>query len=156
MASVIAETEITVNAPIEKVWELMLNVHEYRKWNPFVVSIETYGDVSKTGTAMKLHVRWMNGGMQTSNEIIEEVFPPKIGERGKKLAHWSYRFTGPLDKLGLVHALRFQWLEENSDGTTSYKTREEFSGLLTGFLPLKKVQDGFERQAKAIRDYFQR
>lgn len=149
----IAETLITINAPIEKVWQVMLNVNDYPAWNPFVVKVETQADVSRPGTAMKLFVKWNDGGSATSGEVIEEAVAPVPDGFGIKRAQWSYRFTGPLDKLGLVHAIRFQWLEQRAEGVTMYHTREEFTGLLRAFIPLAKVQNGFERQAKALAKY---
>jgi hypothetical protein len=155
MKTVAAETQIMIKAPIDKVWQAMLNTDDYPRWNPFVVLVERKGDVSKPGSRMKLFVRWLNGKQETSDEEIEEVQAPAVKNGSSKQAHWSYRFKGKLDALGLVHALRYQWLEEQAGGTTLYRTREEFSGLLKVFIPLAKVQDGFERQAKALRDYLE-
>ncbi len=128
----------------------MLNAADYPKWNPFVFKVETQEDLSKPGSRMKLYVKWLDGKHATSNEIIDEVSAPLADANGVKRAHWSYRFTGPLHSLGLVHAIRFQWLEQQPGGLTTYRTREEFTGLLRGFIPLAKVQEGFERHAKAL------
>ena len=152
MKPLIAETSITINAPIEKVWEVMLDTSTYPKWNPFVIRAETTGKVAQTGTRMLLFVKWKNGKQETSDELITEVQPPN-NAGGIKKAHWAYRFIGKLHYLRLVRAIRYQWLEEGPEGNTNYRTREQFSGLLSGFVPLADVQDGFERQAKALAEY---
>lgn len=144
---------MNINAPIERVWQVMTDTRNYAAWNPFVVSIHTDGDATQPGTAMKFTVQWKNGSKASSNEQVTEAMPPYADTDGIKHAHWAYVFTGPLDKLGMVHAIRHQWLTQNADGTTTYKTQEVFTGWLISFLPLAKVQDGFERQAKALADY---
>ena len=151
MSTITAETSIIINAPIEKVWQIMLDVANYPSWNSFVIKAETEGDVSKEGTKMKLVVKWKNGGSATSNEIIGKTSPVYIDNHDIKQAYWSYRFTGILDTLGLVRAVRYQWLEEEINNTTSYRTREEFQGLLKNFIPLANVQEGFERHAADLK-----
>ncbi|CAF0902283.1 unnamed protein product [Didymodactylos carnosus] len=100
---------------------------------------------------MKLYVKWANGKEDSSDEIVTDTKPPHVDSAGYKRAHWSYRFDGYLHYFGLVRATRYQWLEQQSDGTTNYHTREEFSGTLRNFVPLADVQNGFERQTKALK-----
>ncbi len=148
-----AESSITIDAPIERVWEVMLDVKNYPAWNPFVVRVETSGDVSVPSAAMRLFVEWNNGGRQSSDELIEIADSPSRGKDGIKRACWAYRFTGFLAATGAVKAIRYQWLEERGNGQTLYRTREEFTGWLCRFIPLAKVQDGFKRQAAALADH---
>ncbi|MDB5281535.1 MAG: hypothetical protein JWO06_610 [Bacteroidota bacterium] len=149
----LAETRVVIDAPIEKIWAVMLDVGNYSKWNPFVFRAETKEDVSKVGAAMKLYVRWKSGKGDSSDEIISDVKLPQTDADGVKRAHWGYRFNGLLHTFGLIKAVRYQWLEQLPNGTTAYSTREEFRGLLSSFIPLADVQDGFERQAKALAEY---
>ncbi len=146
-----AEAKITIQAPIERVWQVLLDTNNYKKWNPFVVNAEAEGDVTVAGTKMKLYVKWRNGKGASSNEIITDTKPPYIDDAGIKRAHWSYRFTGWLHTLGLVHAVRYHYLEELKDGSTAYRTHELFTGLLKNFIPLADVQNGFERQTEALK-----
>lgn len=148
-----AQSSVLINAPIEKVWQVMLDVKNYPLWNPFVVRVESADDVSLPGATMRLFVVWNTGGKQSSGEQIEVAEAPAIGNDGIKRACWAYRFTGLLASIGAVKAVRYQWLEETPSGQTFYSTREEFSGWLCRFIPLAKVQDGFERQAKALAAY---
>ena len=34
------QTEILINAPIEKVWAILTDLHAYAEWNPFIRKIE--------------------------------------------------------------------------------------------------------------------
>mgnify|MGYP001810424081 CR=1 FL=1 len=151
MRDIAAETQLTINAPLEKVWQLMLHTDAYGEWNPFVYRADRMGDVSQPGTTMKLYVRWQNGGTATSGEVITEVQEPVTDASGTICAHWAYRYTDILAKLGLVKATRYQWLTQHPGQPTLYRTREEFTGLLKHFIPLKAVQNGFERQAAALK-----
>lgn len=148
-----AGSTVLINAPIEKVWQVMLDVQNYPAWNPFVVRVDASGDVSIPGATMHLYVVWNTGGKQSSGERIEIAEAPTVGADGIKRACWGYRFTGVLAATGAVKAIRYQWLEETASGETLYRTREEFSGWLSRFIPLGKVQDGFERQGKALAMY---
>ena len=156
MKPLIAETSIIINAPIEKVWEVMLDTNAYSRWNPFVIKVKAQGDVKQVGTQMKLFVKWANGKQESSDEVITEVKPPYDDGTGTKRAYWAYRFAGKLTYPGLVRAIRYQWLEQLDNGITFYRTREEFTGLLKNFIPLAKVQEGFERQAKALAAVFKK
>ena len=147
----IAEASMIIQAPIEVVWQVMTDVERYREWNPFVVNVRANGDAAKLGTTMHFTVQWHTGGRQTSTEIVTEVLPPHTDAHGIKRAYWSYVFESPLDKLGMVRAIRHQWLEQHEDGRTSYRTQEIFTVWAIMFLPFNKVQDGFERQAAALK-----
>ena len=38
-------TEIEINAPTDKVWEILMDFAKYPDWNPFIKSIEGKGEV---------------------------------------------------------------------------------------------------------------
>ena len=63
------EAEIKIDAPIEKVWAIMLDTATYAEWNPFIVLAET-SDPPGVGNSIVLHVRWNNGKQTTSPERI--------------------------------------------------------------------------------------
>ena len=41
------ETEIIIEAPVEQVWENLMNFKEYSNWNPFIKSIRGTRTVGK-------------------------------------------------------------------------------------------------------------
>ncbi|MFO0618562.1 MAG: SRPBCC domain-containing protein [Polyangiaceae bacterium] len=141
----IIESSISIAAPIERVWSILVDIGGYPEWNPFVIRASADGDPTAVGTTMRFLVRWSTGGTARSLERIEACEPPANGA-----ARWSYAYRGPLASLGLVRGTRTQTLERTGDGTL-YRSVEPFSGALLAFVPLDAVRDGFERQARALR-----
>lgn len=139
------ESEVTIDAPIEHVWSILIDTTAYPEWNPFVIRVETSGDPREIGTRMRFVVRWSTGGLARSVEDVEACEPPANGR-----ALWRYGFRGALASLGLVRGSRTQTLE-SVGGRTVYRSVEPFSGALVRFVPLPAVRDGFERQARALR-----
>ena len=130
MPTVTANAEI--EASIEKVWQIMLDVQRYGEWNPFIVKVDADGPV-RVGGRLVLHVRWPGGGWRSAGR-----------------ASCSYVPTGPLSTIGAVRGSRVQSLEAVG-AKTRYSTREDFSGWLTFAVPIKKVQAGFEAHAAALK-----
>ena len=149
MGSAAARAEI--DAPIEAVWRVMLDVAEYGAWNPFIVRAEAAPGALVVGSALRLHVRWREGGGATSPEVVSALEAPARGADGIVRARLAYRFEGWLAKAGGVRGVREQRLWQREGGPTVYETDEQFTGWLSRFVPLAKVQDGFERHAAALR-----
>lgn len=143
----VAEVALEIDAPLARVWHIMLDLPSYGAWNPFIVRAECEGPLA-VGAALRLWVRWQAGGGARSDERITELTPPGPEAR---LARLVYRFAGPLHALGLVRATRTQQLDDLGDGRTRYSSRETFHGLLARFVPLAPVQDGFVRHAAALK-----
>jgi hypothetical protein len=139
-----ATANAEIEAPLEKVWQVMLDVQRYGEWNPFIVKVDADGPV-RVGGRFVLHVRWPGGGGATSGEQVTRLDGPSAGR-----ASWSYVFTGLLSLIGAVRAIRVQSLE-TVGAKTRYSTREDFSGWLTFALPIKKVQAGFDLHAAALK-----
>lgn len=144
-SQIVAQTAIEIAAPASVVWQIMIDVDAYPEWNPFVVEVRRGPGPLGIGGRLRLRVRWHDGGGATSSEHITVFAPPTAGR-----AELAYRFTGWLDRLGLVHALRSQTLQTTPTGTR-YETRECFTGALARLVPLARVQAGFERHAAALR-----
>lgn len=63
-ASIRDQHSIIINAPIEKVWETLLDLHSWPKWNPEVSKITVDGPI-KEGTKFN----WTYGQNKFSSEI---------------------------------------------------------------------------------------
>ena len=50
------KTSITINATIERIWEILIDVKNYPKWNPFIKSIS--GDI-KEGNQIQVKLQGM-------------------------------------------------------------------------------------------------
>ncbi|HVK53912.1 MAG TPA: FAD-binding protein, partial [Burkholderiales bacterium] len=146
-----ARTEVKINAPIEVVWRAMLDLEAYSEWNPFIAKIDEIKGGAEVGGQFRQHVRWADGSEVTSWERVVSKVPPMDDGSGKKTATWSYQSEGLTSHV--VWGVRTQNLEELPDNGTSYSTEERLHGVLSWAAgPLKDVQDGFERQAKALKE----
>lgn len=143
----VAEVALTIDAPLARVWQIVLDLPSYAAWNPFVVHAACAGPLV-VGAALRLQVRWGDGGGARSDEVVTELSPPGADGRRARLA---YRFAGPLHALALVRATRTQQLDDLGDGRTRYSSSEHFTGLLARLVPLARVQDGFVRHAAALK-----
>ncbi len=140
---------ITIDAPLDVVWQVMLDLPSYSEWNPFSYRID--GETT-VGSAILIHVRWANGKEITSPERITVVEPPVTGDDGVLRATLAYDYEGFPSKLGLVRGRRYQRLAQRAGEPTSYDTVEEFSGPLVKFAGPGRVAEGFNRQAKALKE----
>ena len=139
---------VEIDAPIERVWAVMLDTESYGEWNPFVVRAEC-PTPAKVGDRIVLHVRWANGRGTTSPERITVIEPPE--GHGVRRATLAYVYEGLPARLGLVRGTRYQRLSQHPGGPTRYETVEEFSGPLVPLAGPRRVEDGFRRHAEALK-----
>jgi hypothetical protein len=140
---------VEIDAPLDVVWQVMLDTEKYGEWNPFVERAETPVPPA-VGNPIVLHVRWANGGTVTSPERITVIEPPATTE-GLTTAHLAYVFEGWPAKVGLLSATRHQRLSQRPGEPTTYDTVEEFSGPLVRLAGPARVEDGFRRHAEALK-----
>ena len=141
---------VDIDAPIEVVWQVMLDTGAYGEWNPFVVRAET-PQPAAVGNPIVLHVRWANGKGTRSPERITAIDAPSTDSDGTTTACLTYVYEGLPAKLGLVRGTRHQRLVQRPGGPTSYDTVEEFSGPLVPLAGPARVADGFRRHADALK-----
>lgn len=146
MPVVTAHYEIVIQAPIQEVWNVMVDIHAYREWNPFVVGIDCADEPARVGSDLTLHVMFGNGKRLKTLERISALQAPSAGR-----ALLEYQFLGPVADLGMVRGGRQQMLEALDANTTRYISHEDLTGWLSWLAPIKQVQDGFERHAKALK-----
>ncbi|MFO0555957.1 MAG: SRPBCC family protein [Polyangiaceae bacterium] len=142
-----AEAEATIAAPIDRVWQRMVDVDRYADWNPFILRVEGGNRPLRVGDEFILHVR-LAGRITRSREQISKLDGPS-GPAGARRAALVYVYRGLIDRLGMVHGSRTQELLETERGTR-YHTYEDFSGWATWALPIGAVRDGFRAHADAL------
>jgi len=145
-----AEATVEIAAPIDVVWRVMTDLPRYCEWNPFVVAIEPLDGVFCVGAAIALTVKWSGSGGASTIEVVDRLDAPATDGEVQR-AMMEYRFLGWLTRLALVRGSRQQSLAQRLGGPTIYRTSERFTGVLARAVPLAKVQDGFERHARALK-----
>jgi hypothetical protein len=141
---------VEIDAPLDLVWSVMLDVDRYPEWNPFVVRADCASPPS-VGDPIRLHVHWANGRRATSPERISAVEPPDVAADGVRRAALAYVYEGLPARLGLVRGTRWQRLSQLASGPTTYDTVEEFSGPLVRLAGPGRVAEGFARHAAALK-----
>jgi hypothetical protein len=140
-----------IEAPIDLVWSVMLDTERYSEWNPFIVRIDRPGEAPpEVGDMIVLHVHWHTGGSTRSTEQVRRVEGPD--QNGGRRAVLEYSYAGAFRTVGLVRGRRIQELARIDTDVTAYNTRERLRGALAWAAPLGRVQDGFDRHARALKD----
>lgn len=129
------KTSISINAPVNEVWNVFTQFDTYPDWNPFVHKLE--------------------GNVKVGNQIAVDLpgmkFKPEVMTFEKNR---EFSWLGNLWFKGLFdghHKFHFTQME---DGTTRMEHSESFSGIL---VPLfknmlnKKTKPGFEQMNHALK-----
>jgi hypothetical protein len=136
--SKIITTHLTINAPVEAVWQTLTNLAHYHRWNPFITSAAGTFDV---GERLDLTIQ-----------------PP--GGRARRFQPWvtaleEHRYIEWLGRLwmpGLFDGRHSFTLTPIATGRTLLQQSETFSGALTPFSGsiLTRTRVGFDAMNEAI------
>lgn len=133
------KTNITINAPIQVVWNILLNFEAYPSWNPFITRIHGQATLGAT-----LETTLINNGK-------ENHFKPQITALDP---YQSFEWLGKLP-LGMFNGKHYFRLEKIDDQTTQLIHGEQFSGWLASlilyFIKAETVR-GFEAMNKALKN----
>jgi polyketide cyclase/dehydrase/lipid transport protein len=140
---------IDIDAPIDLVWRVMIDVAAYGEWNPFITRADCPSP-PRAGDPIRLHVTFGDGTKVVSPERIRTVQRPYVDSDGVARATLAYVYEGLPSKLGLLSGTRWQQLAQG-DGATRYETVEIFSGPLVRLAGPGRVADGFRRHAEALK-----
>lgn len=131
-----------INAPLDSVWAILLDVARYPAWNPFTVSVST---TFALGDPVDMQVA-LRPGKKTRHQVeyITGFWPDR------------YRFSWGVD-VGpgwFIKADRWQQLTDLGDGRTRYETSDEFTGagvpMMLAIME-SKVHRGFDDIAQALK-----
>jgi hypothetical protein len=140
-----------IDAPLDAVWDVMLDTARYAEWNPFLRRIECPSPPS-VGDPIHLHVVFPGRSREvTSPERISLVDHPHDDGDGVRRATLAYDYEGLPAKLGLIRGRRYQRLTQEPGSPTRYETVEEFSGPLVFLAGPGRVEAGFKVHAGALR-----
>ena len=134
-------TEITINAPADKVWGILMNTQEYPKWNPFILSVDKE---FKAGEKMNILLRQNESKKMNIKPVCIEV------NKDKKLS-WK----GSMGMKGIFDGHHIFELESKDENTTRFIHREEFSGILVNLFWKQldtHTRDGFEMMNAKLKE----
>jgi hypothetical protein len=133
------QTEIIIQSPIKKVWEVLIDFDKHSYWNPFIKSILGEKEVGE-----KLQVIMRVPGMN------KMTFKPKVLVFDKEK---EFRWKGQLFVPGLFDGEHYFLLRKIDETTTKFIHGELFSGILLGMFNriLNKTRLGFEMMNKSLK-----
>ena len=140
----ISSDPVEIEAPSERVWEILVDVDRYGDWNPFTTRVETTFEI---GSPVDLYVT-LGPFKLKQPERIEAVEPPHLLVWSTKVGHRV-----------LVSARREQRLEALGETRCRYLTTDAFSGLLTPLVILlfgRLVRRGFNDMAWSLKKFAER
>ena len=133
---------VTIQAPREWVWSILLDLPKYETWNPFTWRVDTTLEI---GDPVDLYVRMPIRGDRMQTEYVTRVEKP--GQLG-----WGMTMGCSL----LLKAERIQHLTRVSDHVCEYQTWDGFSGLLTPLVCAlfeSDIVNGFNNMADALKQH---
>jgi hypothetical protein len=133
-------TELEIDAPPERVWEVLADFPAYHEWNPFITRIA--GEL-RPGAELRVTL--------SPPESDEATFRPKVlvCEEPREL-----RWRGQLWVKGLFDGEHYFQCREAPEGRTRFVHGENFSGLLVRFAGqrLTHVARGFVYMNQALKE----
>ena len=132
--------EVTIKAPVELVWEILLDFAHYGEWNTFCPSAKV--DSLELGSAVDMMVN-LGGNLSRQVEYLCRVEP-------QVCVAWGME-NKPQDP---VHAVRSQHLKRLDKNRCTYLSVDEFAGpqmaaMLEKFANF--VEEGFNRCAYDLK-----
>lgn len=134
------DTEITIDAAPERVWDILTDLESYEAWNPFVISSE-----GKVAVGQRLVNRLQPPGGKA------QTFKPTVTVAENAA---TFEWLGRLGLPGIFDGRHRFDLEPTSDGGTRLVHREFFSGLLVPLMRSMldgKTRRGFELMNEALK-----
>ena len=135
------KTEITIKAPVSKVWQVLMDYESYPEWNPFIKEVK--GNTQPGGK--------LEATIQPPNKNPMQFTPVVL----KNEANKEFRWLGHLFVKGLFDGEHYFQLEYLSENQTKLTQGENFTGVLAGLL-LNMIGDntlkGFELMNQALKE----
>ncbi|MDT0125350.1 SRPBCC domain-containing protein [Paenibacillus sp. RRE4] len=128
-------TEILINAPVHKVWEVLTHFKAYPSWNPFMVYLK-----GKVEEGAKIEVKMVPPGSKGM------VFKPKVLKYER---NQEFRWLGHTMFPGLFDGEHIFELVDHKNGTTTFIQRENFRGILVPLLQ-KSLDNGTKAGFEAM------
>lgn len=134
------ESKITIDAPSEEVWNVLMNHEAYPEWNPFIIKITgstAPGDFLETSIQTEGNEPMTFKPIVLKNQYSEE-----------------FRWKGKLGINGVFDGEHYFILQEITPNQTLFIQGENFTGLLSGLLLRMVGEDteaGFNSMNAALK-----
>ncbi len=135
----VLDASIEIDAPAERVWEVVADTRRYPEWNPFVTGIA--GEL-REGAPIRVTVHAPGRGPVTFRARVTRLVP------GHEL-RWRGRWFLP----GLFDGDHTLTVDALGEGRARFRSREEVTGLLLPLLgtAMRQTQAGFEELCRAVK-----
>jgi len=136
----VVRSEIEIDAPVARVWEILTDLERYPDWNPFTQRVESTLEV---GAEVHLYTRLRGEQLAHRVEYVTEHVP---GER----ICWGMTMGTRM----ALEAERRQVLTPQGPTRTRYLTDDTITGLLTPIVMAfwgEAMQRGFDGVAAALK-----
>ena len=130
-------TEITINAPVDAVWAVLMDFPKYPEWNPFIPKVS--GEIKKGNT---IEVTFHTKGSDPM------VFTPEILVND---ANSLFRWQGRLLMPGIFTGRHTFKLEKIDEKKTRLVQKEDFNGILVPFFNFDSTIEGFTLMNEALK-----
>lgn len=144
---------VDIDAPLERVWEILTDWARYPEWCPLNRGIEVAGR-GAVGDELRLSVSW--GPYRKAGEPVDvSALRTHLTNRERLTILDPPYCVAWGDDLGLLHrAERIQFLERLPGGRTRYHTDERMAGLLSPLIARvyrARILDGFASCGLALK-----
>ena len=131
-------SEVTINAPPARVWEVLTDVEAYPEWNPFFVKAK--GDLS-VGNDLRVTMQPVGKDPQSFSPKVLEV------DRRRHKLVWRGRLGIPWLFDGTHHF----FIERVSDTSVKFTQHEDFCGVFVPFVSFDPYRRGWEKMNAALK-----
>jgi hypothetical protein len=134
-------TEIEIEAPAERVWQLLTDFNNFSNWNPFIRRIQ---GVAKPGQQLEVYIQPSGTKGMTFRPTVLKADP-----------NCQLRWLGHFFIPGLFDGDHCFAIERLNENRVRFIQRESFTGLLVPFLAQQLDRDtkrGFEAMNRALKE----
>ena len=133
------QASIEIDAPAERVWDVLSDLSRYEEWNPFMTQAE--GELIE-GAKLAIRIQPPGGRQMEFRPTVLEVEP-------RRSVRWLGRFILP----GIFDGEHTLAVEPAGESAARFTQRERFSGILTAFSGklFDRTQAGFEAMNEALK-----
>lgn len=135
------ETKIVISAPIDLVWNKLIDFENHPNWNPFIKHIS--GNLSKN-SKLQVHISPNGDKLFKFNPIVISYDPP-----------FEFKWLGKFFIKGLFDGEHYFILNKINEKETLMTHGENFSGILvylSGNI-INETKNGFEKMNIAFKNY---